>query len=35
MRGESTAQVTDATACLVTSGEGVPTSALILRTEEG
>jgi hypothetical protein len=26
--------VVDATACLVTSGEGVPTSALILRSEE-
>jgi acetyl-CoA acetyltransferase len=34
MRGESKAQVPDATSCLVTSGEGVPTSALILRTEE-
>lgn len=34
MRGESTSQVAGATACLVTSGEGVPTSALILRSEE-
>lgn len=31
MRGTSTAQVTNATSCLVTSGEGVPTSALLLR----
>ena len=31
MRGESTAQVDGATSCLVTSGEGVPTSALLLR----
>ncbi len=31
MRGTSTAQVTDASSCLVTSGEGVPTSALLLR----
>ena len=31
MRGHSTAQVGDAAACLVTAGEGVPTSAVILR----
>lgn len=31
MRGTSVCQVDDAEACLVTSGEGVPTSALILR----
>ncbi len=31
MRGSSTSQVKDAEACLVTAGEGVPTSALILR----
>jgi acetyl-CoA acetyltransferase len=31
MRGTSTSQVKDAAACLVTAGEGVPTSALILR----
>jgi acetyl-CoA acetyltransferase len=31
MRGTSTAQVEDAETCLVTSGEGVPTSALLLR----
>lgn len=31
VRGTSTSQVPDASACLVTSGEGVPTSALILR----
>ena len=31
MRGTSTAQVKDASCCLVTSGEGVPTSALLLR----
>ena len=31
MRGTSTAQVEDAASCLVTSGEGVPTSALLLR----
>ena len=31
MRGTSTAQVDSASACLVTSGEGVPTSALLLR----
>ena len=31
MRGTSTAQVDGAETCLVTSGEGVPTSALLLR----
>jgi acetyl-CoA acetyltransferase len=31
MRGTSTSQVEDAACCLVTSGEGVPTSALLLR----
>jgi acetyl-CoA acetyltransferase len=31
IRGTSTAQVEDASTCLVTSGEGVPTSALLLR----
>jgi acetyl-CoA acetyltransferase len=31
MRGESTAQVLNAEACLVTSGDCVPTSALLLR----
>jgi acetyl-CoA acetyltransferase len=31
MRGTSTSQVEGAAACLVTAGEGVPTSALILR----
>ena len=31
MRGTSTAQVPDADTCLVTSGEGVPTSALLLH----
>ena len=31
MRGTSTSQVDDADTCLVTSGEGVPTSALLLR----
>ena len=31
MRGHSTSQVKGAEACLVTAGEGVPTSALILR----
>ena len=30
-RGTSTAQVEDAASCLVTSGEGVPTSAVLLR----
>ncbi len=34
LRGTSTSQVADATSCLVTSGEGVPTSALILRTRD-
>ena len=33
MRGTSTAQVADADCCLVTSGEGVPTSALLLRRD--
>jgi acetyl-CoA acetyltransferase len=32
MRGTSTSQVKDAASCLVTSGEGVPTSALVLRS---
>ncbi|MHB1503702.1 MAG: lipid-transfer protein [Acidimicrobiales bacterium] len=32
MRGTSTAQVEGARTCLVTSGEGVPTSALLLRS---
>jgi acetyl-CoA acetyltransferase len=32
LRGTSTAQVPDAATCLVTAGEGVPTSALLLRT---
>lgn len=31
MRGESTSQVQGAETCLVTAGEGVPTSALLLR----
>ncbi|HWE66368.1 MAG TPA: lipid-transfer protein [Acidimicrobiales bacterium] len=31
LRGTSTCQVEDATTCLVTSGEGVPTSAVLLR----
>ncbi|MFH8794988.1 lipid-transfer protein [Streptomyces sp. NPDC017941] len=31
LRGTSTAQVPDAATCLVTAGEGVPTSALLLR----
>jgi acetyl-CoA acetyltransferase len=31
IRGDSVNQVTDAEACLVTGGEGVPTSAMILR----
>lgn len=31
LRGTSTAQVPDAGTCLVTAGEGVPTSALLLR----
>ena len=33
MRGTSTSQVKEASSCLVTSGEGVPTSALVLRRE--
>jgi acetyl-CoA acetyltransferase len=33
MRGTSTAQVSGASTCLVTSGEGVPTSALLLRRD--
>ncbi len=33
IRGESTSQVEGARSCLVTGGEGVPTSALILRGE--
>ncbi|GAA3131291.1 lipid-transfer protein [Streptomyces rameus] len=32
LRGTSTAQVPGATTCLVTAGEGVPTSALLLRS---
>jgi len=32
MRGTSTSQVPDATSCLVTSGEAVPTSAILLRS---
>ncbi|MYW19064.1 lipid-transfer protein [Streptomyces sp. SID2955] len=32
LRGTSTAQVPGATSCLVTAGEGVPTSALLLRS---
>jgi acetyl-CoA acetyltransferase len=32
MRGTSTSQVEGAESCLVTSGEGVPTSALLLRS---
>jgi acetyl-CoA acetyltransferase len=31
LRGTSTSQVEGAETCLVTSGEGVPTSAIILR----
>ena len=31
LRGTSTSQVTDAACCLITSGEGVPTSAVLLR----
>jgi hypothetical protein len=31
VRGTSTCQVEGATNCLVTSGEGVPTSAILLR----
>ncbi len=33
MRGTSTSQVEGAKSCLVTSGEGVPTSALVLRRD--
>ena len=33
LRGESCSQVAGARACLVTSGEGVPTSALLLRRD--
>jgi acetyl-CoA acetyltransferase len=33
LRGESCSQVEGARACLVTSGEGVPTSALLLRRD--
>jgi acetyl-CoA acetyltransferase len=33
LRGESCSQVEGAKACLVTSGEGVPTSALLLRSD--
>lgn len=32
LRGTSTAQVPNAATCLVTAGEGVPTSALLLRS---
>ena len=32
LRGSSTSQVADAASCLVTAGEGVPTSAVILRS---
>ncbi|MEV0224157.1 lipid-transfer protein [Streptomyces sp. NPDC050704] len=32
LRGTSTAQVPDAATCLVTAGEGVPTSAILLRS---
>ncbi len=32
LRGTSTAQVPDAATCLVTAGEGVPTSAVLLRS---
>jgi hypothetical protein len=31
LRGESTSQVPDARTCIVTAGEGVPTSAMLLR----
>ena len=31
MRGTSTSQVSGADTCLVTAGEGVPTSAMLLR----
>ncbi|MEY2452456.1 MAG: hypothetical protein QOD92_2030 [Acidimicrobiaceae bacterium] len=34
LRGESHSQVDGAAACLVTSGEGVPTSALLLRKDD-
>ena len=34
LRGESYSQVENARSCLVTSGEGVPTSALLLRTDD-
>ncbi len=34
MRGTSRSQVPGATTCLVTSGEGVPTSALLLRSDD-
>ena len=33
MRGTSTAQVPQAKSCLVTSGEGVPTSAVVFRRD--
>ncbi|MGH9211487.1 MAG: thiolase C-terminal domain-containing protein [Acidimicrobiales bacterium] len=33
LRGTSTSQVDDAETCLVTSGEGAPTSALLLRAD--
>ena len=33
MRGTSSCQVEGADSCLVTSGEGVPTSALLLRSD--
>ncbi|WP_327392388.1 lipid-transfer protein [Streptomyces sp. NBC_01186] len=32
LRGTSTAQVPDASTCLITAGEGVPTSAVLLRS---
>jgi acetyl-CoA acetyltransferase len=34
LRGESHSQVDGARVCLVTSGEGVPTSALLLRSDD-
>ena len=34
LRGESHSQVVGAKACLVTSGEGVPTSALLFRRDD-
>src|ERR1700694_3541748 len=34
IRGTSTSQVEGADNCLITSGEGVPTSALLLRSEQ-